>query len=128
MIFDFKCNETGISCHQKEPKNFGPSLFGPKPVDPSSPKVQLFQTWFSPSKSDKIAKIRSLPVLNLKSFVIGSGVIFAIWARFEGEISIKNDRNFFWMLKFKLKVELSNKPSILVHVCMGSQSYFGAFF
>ena len=42
--FDFKCNETGISCHQKEPKNFGPSLFGPKPIDPSSPKVQLFQT------------------------------------------------------------------------------------
>ena len=33
MIFDFKCNETGVSCHQKEPKNFGPVSFGPKAVD-----------------------------------------------------------------------------------------------
>ena len=40
MNFDFKFNETGISCHQKEPKNFGPSLFGPKPVDCRSPEPQ----------------------------------------------------------------------------------------
>ena len=33
MIFDFKCNEIGVSCHQKEPKNFGPVLFGPKTVN-----------------------------------------------------------------------------------------------
>ena len=33
MIFDFKCNETGVSCHQKEPKNFGPVSFGKIPVD-----------------------------------------------------------------------------------------------
>ena len=45
-----------------------------------------------------------------KTLVSTSGVILAIWARFEGEISIKNDRKLFWMLKFKLKVEPSNKP------------------
>ena len=70
MIFDFKCNETGVSCHQKEPKIFGPGLFGPKPVESPTSKVQLFQTRFSPSKSDKIAKIRSLPILNLKKFCL----------------------------------------------------------
>ena len=39
MIFDFKCNETGISCYQKEPKNFGPLSFGPKPVDRPASEV-----------------------------------------------------------------------------------------
>ena len=33
MIFDFKCNETGVSCHLKEPKNFCHVSFGLKPVD-----------------------------------------------------------------------------------------------
>ena len=33
MIFDFKSNWTGVRCHQKGPKKFGPTLFGPKPVD-----------------------------------------------------------------------------------------------
>ena len=70
MIFDFKCNETGVTCHQKESKKIGPMLFGPKPVESPSSKVQLFQTRFSPSKSDKIAKIRSLSFLNLKKFCL----------------------------------------------------------
>ena len=33
MIFDFKCNETGVSYNETEPKKFGPMSFGPKPVD-----------------------------------------------------------------------------------------------
>ena len=28
-----KSGHTGVICHQKGPKNFGPGLFGPKPVD-----------------------------------------------------------------------------------------------
>ena len=39
MIFDFKCNETGVSCHQKEPKKFCPVSFGIKPVDRLASKV-----------------------------------------------------------------------------------------
>ena len=39
MIFDFKCNETGVSCHQKEPKNFCPVSFGLKPVDRTASQV-----------------------------------------------------------------------------------------
>ena len=30
--FDFKCDETWLSFHQKEPKKFGRMLFGPTPV------------------------------------------------------------------------------------------------
>ena len=68
MIFDFKCNETGLKYNQKEQKKFGPMSFGPKPIDRHSPKVQLFYTQFSPSKCCKIAKIKSLLLLNLKKF------------------------------------------------------------
>ena len=68
MILDFKCNETGLKYHQKEPKNFGPMPFGQKPIDRHSLKVQLFHTQFSPSNHDKFAKIRSLSLLNLKKF------------------------------------------------------------
>ena len=45
MIFDLKCNETGVSCHQKEPKNFGPVSFGPKPVD--RPASEVFGSIFT---------------------------------------------------------------------------------
>ena len=44
MIFDSKCNETGVRYYQKEPKNFGPRSLGQIPVDRPSPKVELFQT------------------------------------------------------------------------------------
>ena len=43
-------------------------------------------------------------------------LFFAIWALFEGEISIKISRESFKLSKFKLKVKVINKPSILVHV------------
>ena len=39
MIFDFKCNETWVSCHQKEPKKFARMSFGPKPVDHKGSEV-----------------------------------------------------------------------------------------
>ena len=39
MIFDFKCNETWLSFHQKEPKKFGRMSFGPKPVDRPASEV-----------------------------------------------------------------------------------------
>ena len=39
MIFDFKCNETGVSCHQKEPKNFCPGSCDIKPIDRLASKV-----------------------------------------------------------------------------------------
>jgi hypothetical protein len=44
MIFDFKSNQTGVRCYQKELEIFGPMSFGPKLVDRQSPKVGLFQT------------------------------------------------------------------------------------
>ena len=121
MIFDSKCNETGVRYYQKEPKNFGPRSLGQIPVDRPSPKVELFRTWISPPKSEKIGKIRSLSLLNLfylnhlnQVLFIKSGVIFAIWALFEGEISIKISREPFKLSKLKLKVKVINKPSILV--------------
>ena len=43
-------------------------------------------------------------------------LFFAIWALFEGEISIKISRESFKLSKYKLKVKVINKPSILVHV------------
>ena len=45
MIFDFKYNETGVSCHQKEAKNFDPVSFGPKPVD--RPASEVFGSIFT---------------------------------------------------------------------------------
>ena len=39
MTFDFKCNETWLSFHQKEPKKFGRMSFGPKPVDRPASEV-----------------------------------------------------------------------------------------
>ena len=116
MIFDSKCNETGVRYYQKEPKNFGPRSLGQIPVDRQSPKVQLFQTWISPTKSDKIAKIRSLSLLNLKKFVSKSGIIFAIQTCFEGEIGITNGRKSISMLNWKFEMEVRNKPSILLLV------------
>ena len=68
MIFDLKSNRTGVRCYQKGPDFFGPMSFGSKLVDRQSPKVQLFHASFSPPKSDKIRKIRSLLLLNLKKF------------------------------------------------------------
>ena len=45
MIFDFKCIETSVSCHQKEPKKFGRMSFGPKPVD--RPASEVFGSIFT---------------------------------------------------------------------------------
>ena len=45
MIFDFKCNETGVSCNENEPKKFGPVSFGPKPVD--RPASEVFGSIFT---------------------------------------------------------------------------------
>ena len=39
MIFDFKCNETGVSCHPKEAKKFGSVSFSPKPVESLASEV-----------------------------------------------------------------------------------------
>ena len=44
MIFDFKCNDTGVRCHQKEPKKIGVGSLGLKPVDRRASEVfwQIF--------------------------------------------------------------------------------------
>ena len=39
MIFDLKCNDTGVRCHQKEPKKIGFGLLGLKPVDRRASEV-----------------------------------------------------------------------------------------
>ena len=45
MIFDFKCNETGVISNENEPKNFCPVSFGPKPVD--RPASEVFGSIFT---------------------------------------------------------------------------------
>ena len=44
MIFDFKCNETGVRCHQKEPKKNVPMSLAQIPVDRQDSEVlgQIF--------------------------------------------------------------------------------------
>ena len=44
MIFDLKCNDTGVRCHQKEPKKIGFGSLGLKPVDRRASEVfgQIF--------------------------------------------------------------------------------------
>ena len=47
MIFDFKCNETGVRCYQKEPKFVSSRSLGQIPVDRQDGEVlgQIFTFW-----------------------------------------------------------------------------------
>ena len=77
-----------------------PRSLGKIPFDCQSPKVELFQTWISPTKSDKIAKVREKNqpefIIQPKSSVCKSCIIFAIWACLEDEINVRNLRKLFW--------------------------------
>ena len=58
MIFDFKCNETGVSSNENEPKNFCPVSFGPKPVD--RPASEVFGSIFTFSGVHEILLAKSI--------------------------------------------------------------------
>ena len=69
-----------------------------------------------------MAKMRSLSY-----FVYQSGFIYAIWALFDGEISIKNDRKIIWNIKVQIRCKNQKQTFIFINY-MGTLSYFSAFF
>ena len=58
MIFDFKCNETGVSCNENEPKKLGPVSFGPNPID--RPASEVFGSIFTFSGVHEILLAKSI--------------------------------------------------------------------
>ena len=89
-------------------------LFGPKPIDRQSAKVQLFEALFSASKYHRILKITSLSFLDLEKFVSKSDLIFVVWLCFQGLIGIRNVKKSFYAVNWHFNIQVNRKYEILL--------------